>query len=257
MKNRFPSIIRPLFAVCVFFLTVASFSQNFPLLYNEGSISPEGPIGSGKLRFLLWAELDAYPGLSKEKLEQERSLSGATVWRNPKNAIFDYPISRIKIVAPFMVNALVCGYHFVYTPSDKARRVAEYFEVEPLGDFRGQIAYKEPTIKDDLLCAWVEYEKLPDERMRNRAWNSVLTQKISGHGKGKVSNGFDGITDSVKDALKDAVRTHYRKVVKNKPKEISGDVIVKNIPQFGIKSGYYIISLDFFLDNDIIVSYNQ
>lgn len=201
---------------------------------------------SDKIRVQFFSELDAYP----ESPDAQNTAA----------PVFEYSITRLKQVAPFLINGLVYGYHFEYTPSDKARNIKEYFEITPLGDIsntQGYITYKSPISKDNFIYVWVEYEKTPEEKLSSKAWQSITHKKISGHGKGKIERGFEGITDCVSDAVKNAVREHFRKVVKNKPREITGDVLIKGEPVLGIKTGYYTITLDFFLDNDIIISYND
>lgn len=213
----------------------AAFSSNF---FSQEAQSEE------KIRIQLWAELDAMPELPQAQ------DTGAPV--------FDYPIERMKLVAPYIVNGLIYGYHFSYTPSDKARKVAESFEVTPLGDIAdigGKVVYKKPHIKEDALYAWVEYELIEDEVARIKSWQSLDSEKISGRGKGKLSRDFEGIKDAVNDAIKAAVRSHYRLVIKNKPKEIAGDVVIKSDVLFGINEGFYTISLDFFLQNATIDAY--
>lgn len=72
-----------------------------------------------------------------------------------------------------------------------------------------------------------------------------------------IADGFDGITNAANDALKNAVREHYRQILKNKPKEIDGHVIIRGTPQIGINAGRYVVELDFFLETDRIVKYTQ
>ena len=79
----------------------------FLILWLFGSVYMEAQTPSiiQKIRFPLWAELDAYPELvNKENLTEDQ---------------FAYPISRIRQIAPFLINGMVYGWHFVYVPSDK------------------------------------------------------------------------------------------------------------------------------------------
>ena len=62
-----------------------------------------------KIHFPLWAELDAYPELAEaQDLQSEQ---------------YDYPIKRIRQIAPFLVEGMVYGWEFSYTPYDKSRGV--------------------------------------------------------------------------------------------------------------------------------------
>ena len=58
-------------------------------------------------------------------------------------------------------------------------------------------------------------------------------------------------------ALKEAVRQYWRTLEKNKPKEISGTVLLIRDPRIYVKNGQYIVDLDFFLETDRIIKYTQ
>ena len=65
-----------------------------------------------KIRLPLWAQLDAYPGLEKPNYDA---------------GVFDYAIRQMKTLTPYLLNGMVYGWEFDYTPSDKLRGVSEYF----------------------------------------------------------------------------------------------------------------------------------
>ena len=68
--------------------------------------------------------------------------------------------------------------------------------------------------------------------------------------------GFDGIYEGASEALKEAVRAYGRTVVKNKPQEISGEVLLTGLPSIGLKAGRYVVDLDFFLNVSRIKAYS-
>ena len=206
-------------------------------------------IGQNELiRFALWAPLEAYPGT-------EEAAHILTPDGNP----FLYPISRLKAVAPFFVEGMVCGWTFSYTPSDTTRNVAEYFEVKPLynlNDLGQPVTYTEPWIQDERLYCWVEYRCSSRTSAWRNLWHSPEYQKISGKGQGLLIDGFDGIKTAATEALKQAVREYVRKLVKNKPQEITGEVVICREPRIGIVSGRYVVDLDFFLNVSRIRDYS-
>ena len=87
-------------------------------------------------------------------------------------------------------------------------------------------------------------------------WASIQNPVISGIGYGSVEKGFEGIEEAARESLKAAIRNHYRKTIKNKPKEISGSVLIRKFPTLGIDAGRYVINLDFFLECGRIVEYS-
>ena len=195
-----------------------------------------------KIRFNVWADLDAYP-------EMEYS---------PDLKQFDYPIRQIRKIVPFFMSGLVYGWTFTYVPYDKARGVEEYFEIEEIKAFDIQsedVNFTGAKIQDGRFSVWCEYTRNNYQREYYNSWAAIKNPVIHGKGCGKVSKGFEGYTDGAKEAVKNGVREYYRKIVKNKPKEISGKILIKDEPLAGVQDGQYVINLDFFMECDKIVSY--
>ena len=197
------------------------------------------------IRLPLWAELDAYPGLELSGGENEGQ--------------FDFPISQMHKIAPLIINGMVYGWNFVYVPYDKARGVEEYLEITeivPADVIRGGIKYSSPWIENNNLNAWVEYMRTDSQIQSYNLWASIQNPVIAGIGYGSVEKGFEGIEEAARESLKAAIRNHYRKTIKNKPKEITGSVLIRKFPTLGIDSGRYVINLDFFLECGRIVEYS-
>lgn len=197
------------------------------------------------IRIPLWAEMDTIPGIDEYKDDA---------------GLFDYSVSHIKQTCPFLIEGMVYGWDFVYTPSDKDRNVEEYFELIPRVDysyFYGKIDYVNPLIEDNKLNCWCEYTRTADEVQNYYWWSSIQNPRIHGNGYGALSKGVEGVRDAVFDAAKNAVREHYRGFVKNKPKEITGGVFIKNPPLLGVDAGRYFVKLDFLLEYGRILEYIQ
>lgn len=199
------------------------------------------------IRFHLWAQLDAFPGSEAAK--------------DIEAGQFDYPIKMMKETAPFLVNGMVYGWDFVYTPGDKARGVEEYFEIIPIQSEEkviDGIEYENPWVseEDNRFNCFVRYVRNQNQLQSFNLWSSIQNPTVRGTGKGALEKGFEGIKDAAAEAVKDAVRTHYRSEIKNKPKEITGRVIIRKNPVIGINSGNYVINLDFFLESGRIKTYS-
>lgn len=199
------------------------------------------------IRFLLWAQLDAYPD---SELAQ----------KSPGEKQFEFPINSLKETAPFLIQGMVYGWKFTYTPSDKTRGVKEYFELEPVLDREvlvPQIRYENPRISEEenRMECWISVDRTFHQQNIYKQWEAVKNPVIHGVGEGEVEKGFEGIQDAVKKAVTNAVRDYYRNEVKNKPKEITGTVLIRRNPILGIIDGKYRINLDFFLEKGKIITY--
>ena len=215
-------------------------------LLNSFSVSAQSTDFSNKIRINVWAEMDACPELA----EAQNTSSGQ----------FDYTINRIKQTSVFLLNGMTNGWRFCYTPSDKLRNVKEEFameEIRPFKEDNNTIVYQKPWIQDNLVHSWVEFERTPRMKRNYTMWNTIKHKKIQGRGYAPVKNGFEGITNAAKDALKNAIRKHYQAIIKNKPKEIRGSVLIRNEPRLGIDAGQYMVELDFFLETDRIILYKE
>lgn len=219
----------------------------FPFLFLIGTLFAQVPSVVEHIRFPLWAELDAYPELvTKKEIETEGQ--------------YDFPINSVKKVAPFLINGMVYGWNFVYVPSDKARGVEEYMEVteiENLEHTQIKIEYSSPWLENNRFNCWVDCERTEFQIQNYYLWSSIQNPTIHGRGYAKLSEGIDGIQLAAEDALKNAVREYYRAIIKNKPKEISGSVLIRKVPVLGIDAGRYVINLDFFLECGRIIEYTQ
>ncbi|MCR4954724.1 MAG: hypothetical protein K6A43_11700 [Treponema sp.] len=239
MERRFQKI-KIFLAAAVFFIggILAGFG---------GVLYAQVPSVIEHIRFPLWAELDAYPGLKDAY--------------DPDSGVYDFPISRIRETGPFLMEGMVYGWDFVYVPYDKTREVQEYFElseIQPLSEGEGDIiTYSSPWIEDNRLNCWCDFTRSEYQIQNYYLWATIQNPTIQGRGYGSLELGFDGIRQAAEDAAKNAVRNYYRSVIKNKPKEIRGKLLLRKIPTLGIDAGRYTINLDFFMECGRILEYKQ
>lgn len=219
------------------------------------------------IRIQIWAELDAFPGRFEDDA-QSAQASGA-----PQDADTDAPqsdfqklygfaIERCRSIAPFLVQGMLYGWDFEYTPYDKARGVQEYWSFTSKSDFDGAAAsganrleYQSPVVEDGKLMTWVYCARTPQQQLEFKRWSSINQPKVGATGEASVEDGFEGIQASCSAAAKQAVREYWRTKIKNKPKEISGSILLVGEPRIYIKNGKYVSDLDFLLETDRIVPY--
>ena len=217
-----------------------------------------------EIRIRLWSEIDKYPGGKFEDGDLEIKIEGdseSTAKNNEKEdplAVYRYGINRIRELAPYLMSGMLYGWTFDYTPGDKKRGVSEFFDYELIKKFdknENSITMHYPIVKDEQLVTWAWCRRTPYQIDLYDNWVSVTNPKIHGSGSASVELGFDGIKEACGRAIKDAVRNYYQQTIKNKPKEISGRVILSKEPRVYIRNGQYTVDLDFFMETDRITLY--
>ena len=211
---------------------------------------------TGKIRVQMLSLLEQEPKLLQEKNENNQSSNQTTL---SDDFFYSYSVEEIKNLAPFVFEGIIHGWNFSYTPYDKTRQVNEYFEFSVDGPNISKndknISFNDPYFQDNKLFCWVEYELSSAMLNKMKHSKSIVFKKISGKGKGKVSEGEEGIKKAFSEALKMAVRNHGRDIEKNKPKEMLGKVNITGNPRVYIDNGFYVVDLDFFVQVDRIIQY--
>lgn len=222
MKNLKKSIVTFLLFFCLSFIM---FSQN---------LSPQKEGGENILRISLWSLLEDEPSLEKESREH----------------FYDKSVSELKKLAPFVLEGMIYGWNFTYVPSDTARQLTEELEISPIRSLSfpdERMSFVEPRIENERFYVWLEYKRTEAMMAHKRAWDSVVYPKAKGVGQGELILGTEGILESYEQALKNAIRSYVQKSEKNKPRSISGRVLLVNQPVLGIQAGRYTAALDFFV----------
>lgn len=169
-------------------------------------------------------------------------------------------IRNLKTIAPFMLEGMLYGWNVTYTPSDAVRKVDEYYECVPVTEVSiddPAIEWTESEITDETTSCWLDYHRSDAQVQYRKWWNSVNITRIKGKGSAPISLGPEGIKQAVIDAAKAAIRSYLQKTEKNKPKEMTGSLLLADeSPRVYIDHGQYVADLDFFLYVDKIEKYS-
>ena len=142
--------------------------------------------------------------------------------------------------------AMVWGYEFVYVPYDRARKVAEVFDLTPLGEIPWgdpRLTVSERRMTSTQLRAYLEYR--PDASGTNRrlAWDGAPYKSALGRGAAPAIRGTGARYKAMDEAAKEALRALLRPIVKNKPREIRGTFAYAQAPRLMVSEGKYIAEL--------------
>jgi hypothetical protein len=179
----------------------------------------------------------------------------------------DYPLSteaaqtRALEEARGILSGMIYGYRFRYTPGDRVRRIEEQFSLDPVleiqwGDPNLQIA--DAYIRESLLHIKVTYRLEDFQYDRRRAWSSNSLEASTGLGSHSVftAPSPEGKKRALEEAMKNAVREALRPVHFNKPREVTGQILIWNQPYTVIQSGAYTTRTDVKLRIEEIRSYS-
>ncbi len=164
----------------------------------------------------------------------------------------EYPVPKDRAVknlleeARIFLSSMIYGYGFIYTPSDKTRKIKEVFVLKPAalikwGDKRLEVT--DVRQENKRLYAKVLYHLLEFQYLNREAWSSSAIAVSAGMGTGNVFKGSGQRRVSFKNAIKDAVRNYLRTRIYNKPREVSGEVIVWNSPEVTVNKGMYVTTV--------------
>lgn len=175
----------------------------------------------------VWVYLETVPGSVTEAELKERTP----------------PIGELDRIARFVMGGIVYGWKFSYVPSDKKRDVAERFSLEPImeiGKGDGRFAMTEIVPDYPRLTCWAVFVPGDAEKRREEYWKSVTIKSANGHGTGERIHEADGVLAAYGNAIKAAIRSRAQALEKNKPKEILGEALLRDMPRLHADEGYFV-----------------
>ncbi len=203
--------------------------------------------GQQQVKFQVFTLTEGIPGL-EEKVDES------------VNGVFSLPISHLRQSVPFILEGILYGWSFSYTPSDKLRGVEEFFDFQSvntvkIGDPR--ITFSGYKVDESFFSCWVSYDRTDEMMLYRRHWQSIYHPQIRGTGVASIYEGDEGFKAACAEAAKNALRNYARGIVKNKPKEITGRVLLSEAPLISIRNGKYVAQLEFLLEIDEILPYSS
>ncbi|MGA2974102.1 MAG: hypothetical protein ABSF77_02205 [Spirochaetia bacterium] len=141
-----------------------------------------------------------------------------------------------------LVSGMIYGWMFTYIPSDAARRVRESFILTPVAQIAWgstRMRVTETEVADERLWARIMYTMDQEEALRRAAWDSNTAALSTGQGTAAVQQGPAGRTASLEAAVKDAIRLSLDARYVNKPRQITGEIVLWDDPITVVRSGAY------------------
>lgn len=154
----------------------------------------------------------------------------------------DDALRRILAEAQWTFSGLVYGYRFHYRPFDRARGVAEQFDLE----LHAEIPWGDPALSvvnvrhaDKRYFVQLQYRMAEHQAAWSSGWQSRAIPRSAASGEAPLWPGVEQKRVAVEDAIRMAVREHLRGVTRNKPHSARGRLILTAPPRVWIDSGAY------------------
>jgi hypothetical protein len=144
--------------------------------------------------------------------------------------------------ARVLMSGMVYGWTFTYTPGDKTRRVEESFVLEPVAQIpwgSPRLRVLETEVSDKRLWGRVSYALDDEESRRRAAWDSNVADLSTGLGTAALQHGPGARMESLESAIRDAIRRSLDTRYLNKPREITGELVLWTDPLVVARSGTY------------------
>ena len=159
-----------------------------------------------------------------------------------------YPIPRetaekaLLELGRVLVSGMIYGWEFSYTPSDKSRRVEEDFILTPIAQVlwgSPRLRVTETEVTDTRLWARIAYTLDEQESRRRAAWDSNTAALATGEGTAALQDGAPARTKALESAIRDAIRRSLDTRYLNKPREVTGEIVLWTDPIMLARSGTY------------------
>jgi len=190
------------------------------------------------------------PGLSAQ--DQGGAVLRAEFWIDlyPVSAVGDpWPVDldegarRLLEEATWVFGGMVWGFEYRYEPYDKARGIAERFDLKPLGAVAAgdpRLAPEKARGNSGELRAYVEYRLSAAESALLDSYSREPWVRSQGAGRAELIRGWPGRREACEEALREAVRAHLRSIEPNKPRRSTGRVVFEKPPRLAIRDGAYL-----------------
>ena len=148
--------------------------------------------------------------------------------------------------AALFFSAQVYGWSFHYDIGERARGIAEEFELTPLGEIRWgdpRLFVTHARFENHVFSAWMDYRPSEAQQMRLRMWRmgNIRTVQAIGHGPlggpAEASGWLDIKMNALEDSARAAVRAMLQASERNRPKEATGFISLQSFPVFWMDSG--------------------
>jgi hypothetical protein len=210
----------------------------------------------------LGAAIFLWGGIFAPPVGAEEVLMGTFWWEaEPFVGGQEYPQTSEEALrylldeARWVFSGMVYGFQLSYVPADSRRRIQTYYDLSLIEEI--------PWGHSDLrvISAWAERSRYCADLafyLSGRAaayrgiWLSNVYPVAGGRGEAPLYGGFGSRRLAMEEAIREAVHTYYRSLSAVRPREITGTVVLQEVPSIIIREGNYLSQVRVKLHLDLI-----
>ena len=171
---------------------------------------------------------------------------------------------RALQLAAMFFSAQIYGWSFYYDIGERARGIAEEFELSPLGEIRWGdpgLFVTHARFENLTLSAWMDYRPTEAQRHRLQMWRmgNIRPAQAFGYATPGVSESETEWLEVRKRALEDSARAAVRAMLqgseRNRPKEVTGFISLESFPPYWMDNGRWATQARFRVDIKEIVPF--
>lgn len=188
--------------------------------------------------------------------EMEPVVPGEVEYPIPQEEL----IKRLLAEARFLYSGMLYGFTFSYVPSDSLRRTTESFELVPIYEIPWgdeNMVVRSTRVFEGVLYAVIRYYLEDFQIDRLRSWSTNLIPVTQGRGEGDMLLGYEQRIEAVKEGFKLGIRRYIQEREYNKPRKITGELLLAESPLIMSGSGVYVADVKFRLRVDKISHYRE
>jgi len=181
----------------------------------------------------------------------------------------EYPLSitsagqRALEEAALFYSAMIHGWSFSYEIGERARKIDELLELEPVGIIKfGDPALKvtDTEIKNMQLRVWTDYHLSEAAQKRLQVWRTGMIRNAQATGYApdffKEYPGWIAVKKlALEDSARAAIRTVLRGSERNRPKHATGFISLAAFPRYYIDGGRWAVFAKFRLQITEIIPF--
>jgi hypothetical protein len=168
--------------------------------------------------------------------------------------------------AAMFFSAQIYGWSFYYDIGERARGIAEEFELKPLGE----IPWGDPNLHvtharhdrtKNIFSVWIDYRPSNAQRYHLEMWRKGNVRTAQAMGRGPwggpvlISDWLSIKREALEDAARAAVRAMLQASERNRPKEVTGLIALEGFPAYWIDAGRWVARARFKIEIHEIIPF--